>query len=731
MSYDFKGRTMKIWTTLLIALLSFTKLTACGGGGYFNSFVKDNSYDFLDPSLINLEEENPLYNLASSGAYGYGERVAYFKKKSHELNLKEWQKYFKNRLTIKELDELFYGDKEILTRLQKYKTKLDNKSFEKYFNYIADQQKNAQGYDEVKTSSNVLIKRGLEALEAEDDKFLKLRYLFLVMRLNHYSEHYKETLALYKKYYDEVKDVDSIVFEWIDALRAGALQHLGKDVASNLLYGEILKNNKTNPYLGYYDFKIENDQQWSNLLAQTKTVDDKALFYFLRALKWEGVPLMEHRELAKLAPNSVWFERLTYMILQDFQAKYIDEDSIDKNNKYERTNYQSYLEKKAYFLETLSQLKKPKFFSLYAKVYMNVKEQEHLNELDKKFKELNALATPKQKIVVDMLKYVNGVRAITSTKKGANKALFLHLTKLLKEAPPEKRDDIFAYTAYFMAKLYPKNSPEKLFSKHCSVMPSTGYSYVGMYMDAIKADDFEHYVEKRDRSIYEQKVFRIVMKSLAKNDVAKFLTILYTKDGNFEKANHYMKQVPKLNIKTKFNPFNVSLSGNNRKVKGKGYGQRKFVETMLKIEQTLKKNPTSAIDHYLYANGLYNSSWFGNFPMAGSIDRSVTSFSNAEAEHILKNFDKIEKEYRLAEKYAKNPEFKAKIAYQLLKIEYNRALIKNEADEYGIYVAYFDTKELKKSPKFTEAIYNYKEQYSKTKYGKEIIKKCATFRYFK
>ena len=723
---------MKIWTILLIALLSFTKLIACGGGGYFNAFVKDNNYDFLDASLINMEEKNPLYKLAEYRIYSYNKRVEYFNVKSHEYNVNEWQNYFENKLTIKEVDSLFYSEINSLEQSYDiYKNKIKKVGFKKYFNYIVDQQKNVQGYDKVKISSKLLIKRGLKALRVEEDKFLKLRYLFIVMRLNHYSENYVETLAIYKKYYNEVKEVDSIVFEWIDALRAGALQHLGKDVESNLLYGEILKHNKTNPHLGYYDFKIENDNQWKNLLAQSKTVDDKALFYFLRALKWEGVPLVEHRKLAKIAPDSIWFERLSYMILQEFQAKYLDKESVDKNDKYERTNYQSYLEKKAYFLETLSQLKQPKFFSLYAKVYINVKEQEHLNELDKKFKELNALATPKQKIIVDMLKYVNGVRAITSTKKGENKALFSHLTTLLKEAPAEKREDIFAYTAHFMAKLYPENSAEQRFSKHCSVLKTNGYSSVAGHMDVILADDFERYVEKRDRSIYEKRVFKVIMGSLAKNDVAKFLTILYTKDGNFKKANHYLKQIPKLNRETEFNPFNVSLSGNNRKVKGKGYGQRKFVETMLKIEQAIAKEPTSAMDHYLYANGLYNSSWFGNFAMAGSVDRSVTSFSKAEAEHILKNFIKIEKEYRLAEKYAKKPEFKAKIAYQLLKIEYNRFLIEHEAEDYGVYVSYFDTKELTKSQKFTEAITKYKEQYSNTKYGKEIIKKCATFRHFK
>jgi hypothetical protein len=109
----------------------------------------------------------------------------------------------------------------------------------------------------------------------------------------------------------------------------------------------------------------------------------------------------------------------------------------------------------------------------------------------------------------------------------------------------------------------------------------------------------------------------------------------------------------------------------------------------------------------------------------------VTSFSVAEGEHILKNFDKIEEEYNLALKYATKREFKAKIAYQLLKIEYNRFIIQNEAETYGVYVAYFEPKKLVSSKKFTSAISKYKENYNNTKYGKEIIKKCATFKYFR
>ena len=220
---------MKIEKILLIVLLSLTKLVACGNSEYISVFVKDNNYDFLDASLIGMKEENPLYKLTKNRVYGYGERVEYFHKKSRELNLKEWQNYFNNKLTFKDLEALFYSENTSLEKSYAiYSSKIKNSAFKKYFYYMADQQIYAQGYENVKTSSKVLISRGVKALDAEKDKFLKLRYLFLVMRLNHYSKNYADTLALYNTYYDEVKEVDSLVFEWIDALRAGALQHLGK-----------------------------------------------------------------------------------------------------------------------------------------------------------------------------------------------------------------------------------------------------------------------------------------------------------------------------------------------------------------------------------------------------------------------------------------------------------------------------------------------------------------------
>jgi len=718
---------------VLILLLSLIRLSACADMGWESNFIKDYDYDFLDPVLIGQTEENPLYNLASSSTFAYWDRVQYFKTKEHQLNVQEWRDYFHNAVTTKELEKLLYDEKKSpMSIYPSLASKLNNPSFKRYLQFVEKQSKFANSIEEDKENPVTISKQGEKLLRAEKDKFLKLRYLFLTMRIYHYSGKYKKALNLYNEFYPELKQVDSIVFEWIDALRAGALQHLGKNVESNLLYGEILKNNKTNAYLGYYDFKIENDKQWNNLLAKAKTADDKALFYFLRALKWEGVPLIEHRQIAKIAPKSIWFERLSYLIMQKFQSTNIETQT---HTKYDKANYKSYLEKKKYFLKTISTLKEPSFFSLYAKAYLEIRHQENLSTLTQELKHLNSIANKKQKVFVEMLSYINNIRAIRMTNREKNKPLFKKMIELFKKAPAKKRKIIFAYTAHYMEKLYPKNSPEALFSHLSSLIQKDYYEWWGVssVIDIITAEQFENYIENKNRSIYEEELFKQTMRTLKKNDVAKFLTILNTKDGNIEKANYYLKQVPNLNRKTKFNPFNVSLSGNNRKIKGKkGYTQREFLKTMLKIRHTLDKNNSSAIDHFLFATGLYNSSWFGNFSMLGSVSRSTSSFSKGEAKHILQNLELIEKEYKLALKYAKKKEFKAKIAYQLLKVDYNRAIINNQHNKYDrIYVGASVTKLLKESPSFTKAIKSYKTDYESTKFGHKIIKQCASFRYFR
>jgi len=681
-------------------------LTACGMGSFQSYFSKENYYNFLDASLVGLNESNPLYALTSYGKVRtYAIRVEYYNAIKRKLNVKEWHEYLNGKLSVKEIDELLYGEQgTLMERYKKYEKKINNASFGRYLDFIG--------------------KSDLKVIEQEKDLFLKLRYLFLNMRKAHYSGQYKEALEIYEKYNTSVVGVKSIVHEWIDALRAGAMQHLGQDVESNFLYAKVLEH-KTNAYLGYYDFKVKNDGQWNALLSKTKTTDEKAKLYFLRALRWEGSPLLEHELMASIAPKSIWFERLTYMIMQDFQEKaYAYEVDNNKDNQYVKEARKVFNLKEKRFLKTLSTLEKPSFFSLYSQTYLALLREGKLDA--KRVANLEKVANKKEKQFVAILKYLE--KTIHVNKEN-QKVLYASLAELSKEVSTDLKASLFNYTALQTAKVYPAMSAKRVYSKIFADTSTSNQYFISR--DSILADSFEAYVEEKNRNFFEKKLFKKSMHILEKDGVARTLATLYIKDGNFKKAQKYLDQVPKLNRRTEFNPFNVSLSGNNRKVKGKGYDQRKFVKTMLKLEESMKKNPSSAMEHFLYATGRYNSTWFGNFPDSASIWRTMRGFDEEEAMHIMHNFITIEKEYELALKYAKDDEFKAKIAYQLLKIKFNKEiLLKNKRYNNGYYYKSLKTKILK-SDILKDAYAKYVSNYKNSNYGKEIIGACATFGYFK
>lgn len=704
-------------------------LTACGMGSFSSYFSKENYYNFLDASLVGIDDENPLYSLTSYGrTRTYAVRVEYYARVKQKLNVEEWQKYFKDKLNFKEVEDLLYSEIGSLEgRYKKYEEKIDNKDFGKYLYYLSGSNiSDLEGAYEVRDTkvSKDFEKFHKTQLTVENDKFLKLRYLFLDMRTAHYSGDYQHTLDLYKNYYSSLVGVKSIVHEWIDALRAGAMQHLGQDVESNWLYAKVLEH-KTNAHLGYYDFKIENDTQWKNLLTKAKTADEKAKLYFLRALKWQGSALMEHETIAKIAPNSIWFERLTYMLMQDFQEKaYAYEVNNNKNNQYVKEARKVFDLKEKRFLKTLATLEKPSFFSLYSQTYLAFLREGKLD--GKRMANLEKVANKKSKQFVAILKYLE--KTIHVNKEN-QKTLYASLEELSKEVSTELKASLFNYTALQTAKVYPAMSAKRVYSKIFADTSTFNQYFISR--DAILADSFEAYVEEKNRNFFEQKLFKKSMYILEKDGVATTLATLYIKDGNFKKAQKYLDQVPKLNRRTEFNPFNVSLSGNNRKVKGKGYDQRKFVKTMLKLEESMKKNPSSAMDHFLYATGRYNSTWFGNFPDSASIWRTMRGFDEEEAMHIMHNFIAIEKEYELALKYAKDDEFKAKVAYQILKIKFNKEiLLKNKRYNNGYSYDSFKT-EVLKSDILKDAYGKYISNYKNSNYGKEIIGACATFGYFK
>lgn len=709
-----------------------TKLSACAGT-WQEMYLENEYYNFTDPNMIDLPEENPLYKLSGSYA-AHDTRFKYFAQKKKEANIKAWHDYFNGKFDLKEIEALFYNENSIEKSAKTYLNVILYPNFSKYIHFLHLQNHLAQNKEE--KNQKKIITKGLKLFNNEQQPFLKERYLYLLMRLYHHTQQYSKVLEIYKNNKSAI-DNKGIVKEWIEALRAGAYQHLGKRTKANQLYAQIFATHTTNPHYGYYDFKVSNDQEWQELLKSTENKKKKALYHFLRAMQWKNEPLHELKSIAKLAPKSIWFERLAYMILQDLQYQRYDiMVHSGKKDKYFKAKIKSYKLQKKYFLSVISHLKEPTFFTLYAKLYLNVLEYNALKRNELLI--LRSLANNKQKPYAKLLTYIYSLHQLSSNSSQAQRSLYLQLKPLLKNFSTKKQTSILRYTALQISTLNEQNTIEKALNKLFAqnINHRTNILIALNYADASK---FETYIEKKKRSYFETTIFKQSMKNLKKKDVAKILSTLYLQENNLDKAQHYLRQIPELNLFTPYNPFNASINGTNRSKSKTSYSQKKFIETILRIQSVLTKDPHSARDHFLYANALYNKSWFGNFPMSSVLYRS-TNLSKDELLPKTMNLDEAKKSYELALKYAEKEEFRAEIAYQLLKIKFNQALTNRDNYSNEIFsMPHFGStyngteniiKLLKASKEFTESINNFKFDYEHTNYGQKVIKECITFEYF-
>ncbi|CAA6820586.1 MAG: Unknown protein [uncultured Sulfurovum sp.] len=721
-----------ILTSILFITIFTTNLFSCAAS-YQEMYIKNEYYNFTDPDMVNLPRDNPLYKLLGSHA-AHDARFEHFSKKKKEANIKAWQGYFKGELSPNRIESLFYKKDSIKKAAKYYKNSSKFPAFGKYINFLHLQNQLAQNIEV--NNKEEIIKQGLLLFNKEEDYFIKERYLYLLIRLYHHSQQYHKLLDIYSNN-PLLLNPEGVVKEWVEALRAGTYQHLNQSVKANQLYAQIFAHHKTNSHYGYYDFTINNDEEWHALLNSTTDKETKALYHFLRAMKWENEPLYELKSIASLAPDSIWFERLSYMIMQGLQNKrYSIMVHSGKKDKYFKAKVKNYKLQKKHFLNVLSQLKKQTFFTLYSKLYLNVLEYTSLER--KELIKLRALANNKQMPFAKLLTYIYGLHQLSSSSDQEQYALYQQLKPLLPKFSATKQKSILRYTALQISTLDEEGTIEKKLNK----LFAQSNNYRATILNALNyvdASKFKSYVEEEKRSFFEDKVFKTAMINLERGDVAKILGTLYLQKNDFQQAQFYLRQVPTKNVFTPYNPFNVSINTSNRTPSKQTYSQRKFVETLLRIQRALEQDPTSATDHFLYANALYNKSWFGNFPMSSVLYRST----NLDQEDILpKTADLFhaQKEYELALKYAKDENFKAKITYQLLKIKFNLAI--SNTENYGSDIWAMPRfngwnngtekviRLLKESKNFTEGIKDFKANYGHTPYAQEVIEKCITFKYF-
>ncbi len=708
-----------ILRTLILVIFIKISLLACADGWDYNQ--KD--FVFLekrDLPFSNISEEINSANVYNTILWAYEE-------KNKQENLKEWKKELKDVYTLKEIEDFVYKRKNL--------EKLKDKDIKDYINLVKEQEKHVTyNYfiDEKEKESlkdyHHLLNKALEKIDSVNSSWLKLRYFYLALRLAHYKK--ENPLEIYEKYKFLLENNDkTIVKDWITGLYAGALVKNNQTVKGVYEFSKLFSEDKINFHLSYYNFfHIKSDAQWNELLNLASSNEEKTKFYALRALNENSNILEELQNIYSLDKNSKWFDFILFRELLNTQHYFDQHDLFEKNFPYAK-----YIE----FLKTIN--KDDMYLVKLSLAYLNFYEKNYV-ESSLLIKEL--LKNKADSHEVQTLSYILYLNQIEKLDIKTENDIYEKMLNLTKDET--NSNSIHDYTFVVLEKLYLKQNDKfnSFLAKHVN------YLNIALF-DLELLEEFRVFMENpKDSKIKEHFANMYTKQDFLKKQDDKFIlsknlqnakTKLLINNLKFQEALDLNAEI--LSEKVQFNPFNGLIKGNNRSGIKDQMNIKEFLEKTIIIKKELEKNSKSVMDNYLFANALYNLSYFGNSNILTTVYRSVYSFNDYSLQK--EKIDLAINYYTIALNEANQSEFKAKITYMLAKAElalydinfsskmpdyYNENSVRYDLERF-----WFSSNDVYK--KYLENNYGkyfdiLKEEYSNTKYYKELLGECANLRVY-
>ena len=226
-------------------LLSPTHLLA-GGGDFYSPFYVDKGFNILPPSLTSRR----AYKRSGHSSGTYYSETSDEALAREEFNVQAWSKFLKR--DTKESKEIVYGGatpNDLDTETKAYLTAVREQE-----PLVTQPQKEKPPYD-------AAIEKLTSALAETRAAFLRQRYVFLILRLAHYSKQYDKVETLYAQFQQERQQPSAEIGYWIDALYAGALQRSGKRAEAAYRFASIFRDSQTRRLEAQLNFKIKTDDE--------------------------------------------------------------------------------------------------------------------------------------------------------------------------------------------------------------------------------------------------------------------------------------------------------------------------------------------------------------------------------------------------------------------------------------------------------------------------------------
>jgi hypothetical protein len=345
---------MNYWKTLIVSLLIGSCIvilptkTSRGCGGEWDDNYR-NGYHFLSFDLVEEETSFSPYILTFE-EYHLDDMSA--RKNQRLANLQEWSDFSCEVDTLGDIDDVIYtssqSDLEMIRTVIKNKGKvpsrwkknqfasgliksrceatLDYLIYAKYCEPHAVAGSSWEDEPEFNSQIQELIDFGKEAILKTDNHFLRLRYMYQIVRLAHYADEYEYALELYEDLSFKVDPMESIINWWLLGHKAGCLKRLGQNVEASYLFSKVFKNSPGKREQVYRSFYLKDDAEWKACLLMCHSDEERTSLYAIRAMDRDSRIVVEMEHIYQLNARSEHLIPLLVKEISNIEEVFVGSD---------------------------------------------------------------------------------------------------------------------------------------------------------------------------------------------------------------------------------------------------------------------------------------------------------------------------------------------------------------------------------------------------------------------
>lgn len=629
-----------------------------------------------------------------------------------------------------------------------------------------------------------LMKKGIQLWTAAKNDFIKLRYGYQVTRLAHYSEQYKECLSCYALYIQPNNTV-SVLKDLAMSLKAGALQHLGKQEEAAYLFSQLFATNKLKRRSNYISFIFSTRDEetgktdMNHILRFCKTDQEKAnvISSFIISSTKNNLP--ELQQIYQLDPSSAMLGLLLIREINKLEEKYLH-PSLQKlkgkkimyswsmaGGDYDNPNYDSIYnegEKQTKemigFCHNIAQNTTISNRGLYevagAYAAFMIKDFRRAKELLQSSAQLNLSPDVKdQWMMTNLLVTINEQQTIDASFE---EQLLPSIQWLEKKAMADDEWNKF-YRNLFSEILATRYINQKEISKaalatgcaeqrmktrnqednYYSYFNENAIEFLRSKMNSKEVESLYTLMQSATKTKWES--YLVNRNSFSTEDVSDVAGTACLREHDWINAERWFKLISPKYYKNELyttylsaNPFADLLYDTHAPTKQDTvkYSKLRFAQKMKQLQLQVQSgtNEQKAKAYYQLANGLYQSSYWGNSWMLQEYNWSGNDgLSNLHTKGSWQReyfgVFKAEDYYLKAKELTANVSFKARCTWMAAKCSQKQSAVPRyeQFNDYDLYDKAMEqhAKNIRKNNYYSSFV----KEYSNTGFYKEVFNSCV------